>query len=145
VESESQPDRREALAEGAATVEPALRPLAEQVRYGNVFYSQLVGLLPNAKVQRETHAHGFDFLLTHGEGSVAIEVKNVSSRPVSISEAVDQLTSKAAPYRKLVVVNYTPNPEVIDYARGRAVEVVTWRDPRDNEVLQRVLQQLLET
>lgn len=58
-------------------------------------YSQLVELLPDAEVNREIRDEGFDFLVTRGGSSVAIEVKNVRNGPVSISEMVEQLTSKS--------------------------------------------------
>jgi hypothetical protein len=143
VETEDEPDRREALAEGAAAAEPALRPLADWVRYQNALHAQLL-VLGDAQVELQTRDGRPDFLMTRGEATIAIEVKNVLDGAVSISASVARLRAFGSILPTLLVVNYKPTASAIEYAHSQGVEVVTWRDSRDNEALLAALNRLLQ-
>jgi hypothetical protein len=147
--SETNPDVAQGMIEATTILEPQLAssPRAQASLQGSLYYDRVEGALKGIfeGVEREPMRGQFDFAVTTPMGQTAIVIKYRRVGPFRANDVADLVRRHKGQASKLVIVTNAPLSEEVRSINSAGtydemtVEVVTWNDAGDDNLLHRAV------
>jgi hypothetical protein len=143
--SEANPDVAQGMIQAATIIDPQLAPSprAQAGLYEDRVGAALQGIFEDVK--REPTSDRYDFAVKTPMGQTAVEVKYKRVGPFRVSDVANIVRRHRGKTNKLVIVTNAPLSEEVRTINsdgtydGVSVEVVTWNDAGDDNLLHRAV------